>query len=84
MNNLIRIDSNEAIGNTSILCIDSDKNIVRRNGNNENLVLMFYINNSLSFQERLIQMNWFNAKIKEFTANSTWLQRNQLEKRVKI
>ncbi|WP_426064042.1 hypothetical protein [Flavobacterium sp. DSP2-3-1] len=52
MNNLIRIHSNEAIGKTSILCSDSDKNIVRRNGNNENLVLMFYINNSLSFQER--------------------------------
>ena len=65
LNNLIWIHNNKATGNTSILYSDTDEYVARRNGYNGNPGLVVYINNSSVWQERWIQTNWANAKIKD-------------------
>ncbi len=81
LNNLIWIHGNKAVGGTSILHVDNDEYIARRNGNPG---LVVYLNNSNSWKERWIQTNWSNKKIKDFTGNSSWEPTTQGGKWVKI
>lgn len=83
MNNLIWIHNNLASGNTSVLYVDTDEYVARRNGNNS-AGLVVYINNSNSWQERWVQTNWSNTLIKDYTGNSSWHPTTQSGKWVKI
>jgi alpha-amylase len=84
LNNLIWIHNNKATGNTSNLWTDNDEYIARRNGYNGNPGLIVYINNSNTWQERYIDTNWANTKIKDYTGNSSWQPTTAADKRVKI
>ncbi len=84
LNNLIWIHNNKGTGNTSNLWTDNDEYIARRNGYNGNPGLVVYINNSNFWQERLIDTNWANTKIKDYTGNSSWQPTTAGDKRVKI
>lgn len=84
MNNLIWIHNNLAGGNTTNLWTDNDEYIARRNGGNGKNGLVVYINNSDSWQERWIQTNWSNKKIKDYTGHSGWEPTTQGGKWVKI
>ncbi|MBC6409162.1 MAG: alpha-amylase [Ekhidna sp.] len=71
LNNLIWIHNNLAGGSTNILFTDNDEYIAKRNGyNNDGLVV--YINNADHWQERWIKTNWSSKKIKDYTGNSSW------------
>lgn len=83
LNNLIWIHNNLAGGNTSILHVDNDEYVARRNGYNNN-GLVVYINNSNSWQERWVETNWSNTKIKDYTGHSNWEPVTQGGKWVKI
>ena len=83
LNNLIWIHNNLASGNTSILYADQDEYVARRNGNND-AGLVVYINNSNNWQERWIETNWSNKRIKDYTGNSNWEPVTQSGKWVKI
>ncbi|QCK16905.1 alpha-amylase [Mangrovivirga cuniculi] len=69
LNNLIWIHRNLAVGNTSILHVDNDEYIARRNGNPG---IVVYLNDSGSWVERWIQTNWNSVRIKDYTGNSSW------------
>ncbi len=69
LNNLIWIHNNKATGNTSILHVDNDEYVARRNGNPG---LVVYINNSNSWKERWVPTNWYSRRIKDFTGHSGW------------
>jgi len=71
LNNLIWIHNNLSGGSTSILYTDSNEYIARRNGYNNN-GLIVYINNSNSWQERWVETNWSNTRIKDYTGHSNW------------
>ena len=83
LNNLIWIHNNLAGGSTSILHVDNDEYVARRNGHN-NAGLVVYINNSNSWKERWIETNWSNTRIKDYTGNSNWQPVTQGGKWVKI
>lgn len=83
MNNLIWIHNNLAGGNTSILYVDNDEYVARRNGYN-NAGLVVYINNSDNWQERWVETNWSNTRIKDYTGHSNWEPVTQGGKWVKI
>lgn len=83
MNNLIWIHNNLASGTTSILHVDNDEYIARRNGYN-GAGLIVYINNSDSWLERWVPTNWSNAVIKDYTGNSNWEPTTQGDAWVKI
>ncbi|CAM1374113.1 alpha-amylase [Tenacibaculum xiamenense] len=83
LNNLIWIHNNLAGGNTSILYTDNDEYVARRNGHN-NAGLVVYINNANHWQERWIQTNWSNTRIKDYTGHSNWEPITQGGKWVKI
>ena len=84
LNNLIWIHNNRGTGNTSNLWTDNDEYIARRNGYNGNPGLVVYINNSNFWQERWIDTNWANTKIKDYTGNSSWQPTTAGDKQVKI
>ena len=84
LNNLIWIHNNKATGSTSVLYTDNDEYVARRNGANGNPGLVVYINNSNNWQERWIQTNWGNTRIKDFTGNSGWTPWTQSNGWVKI
>ncbi|MEH0157222.1 alpha-amylase [Limibacter armeniacum] len=84
LNNLIWIHNNRATGNTSILHVDNDEYIARRNGYNGNPGLVVYINNSDQWQERWIQTNWSSTQIKDYTGSSGWYPTTQGDQWVKI
>ncbi|KQC34425.1 alpha-amylase [Nonlabens sp. YIK11] len=71
LNNLIWIHNNLAGGTTSYLYADNDEYIARRNGYNNN-GLVVYLNTSSSWQERWIQTNWGSRRIKDYSGNSGW------------
>lgn len=81
MDNLIWIHRNLAVGNTSILYVDTDEYIARRNGSPG---LVVYFNDSGSWQERWIQTNWANTGIHDYTGSSGWWPTTQGDKWVKI
>jgi alpha-amylase len=81
MNNLIWIHNQKATGSTSYLYADNDEYVARRNGSPG---LVVYINNSNVWQERWVQTNWANARIKDFTGHSTWTPYTQGDKWVKV
>lgn len=81
LNNLIWIHNQKATGSTSILHVDNDEYIARRNGSPG---LIVYINNSNSWQERWVQTNWNNTQIKDFTGHSGWYPYTQGNGWVKI
>jgi alpha-amylase len=81
LNNLMWINKNLAGGSTTILHVDNDEYIARRNGNPG---LVVYINNSNSRKERWIPTNWSSRKIKDFTGWSSWHPTTQGGKWVKI
>lgn len=83
LNNLIWIHNNLAGGSTSILHVDTDEYIARRNGYNNN-GLVVYINNSDYWQERWIETNWSSTRIKDYTGHSNWEPVTQSGKWVKI
>lgn len=83
LNNLIWIHNNLAKGSTSILYTDNDEYIAKRNGDNS-AGLIVYINNSDNWQERWIETNWSNTKIKDYTGHSNWEPVTQGGKWVKI
>ncbi|NMF37673.1 alpha-amylase [Flammeovirga yaeyamensis] len=72
MDNLLWIHKSYATGNTSILHVDNDEYIMRRNGYNGNPGLVLYINNSDNWQERWIPTNWSSQQIKDYTGHSNW------------
>ncbi|GGX09980.1 alpha-amylase [Aquimarina muelleri] len=84
MNNLIWIHNNLATGSTTNLWTDNDEYIARRNGGANKNGLIVYINNSNVWQERWIQTNWSNQKIKDYTGNSGWEPTTQGDKWIKI
>ncbi len=77
LNNLIWIHNQKATGNTSILHVDNDEYIARRNGYSGNPGLVVYINNSNSWKERWVPTNWNSTQIKDFTGNSSWYPTTQ-------
>ena len=77
LNNLIWIHNQKATGNTSILHIDNDEYIARRNGYNGNPGLIVYINNSDAWLERWVPTNWNSTQIKDFTGHSSWYPTTQ-------
>lgn len=83
LNNLIWIHNNLAGGSTSILHVDNDEYIARRNGYNNN-GLIVYINNSDSWQERWVSTNWYSTQIKDYTGHSSWEPVTQSGSWVKI
>lgn len=83
LNNLIWIHNNLASGNTSILYADNDEYVARRNGYNS-AGLVVYINNSNNWQERWVETNWSNTRIKDYTGHSSWEPVTQGGKWVKI
>ncbi|WP_046743547.1 alpha-amylase [Kordia zhangzhouensis] len=83
LNNLIWIHNNLASGNTSILYTDTDEYVSRRNGYN-GPGLVVYINNSNNWQERWVETNWSNTRIKDYTGHSNWEPVTQGGRWVKI
>ncbi|CAM1373063.1 Alpha-amylase [Tenacibaculum litopenaei] len=83
LNNLIWIHNNLAGGSTNILYTDNDEYIAKRNGHN-NAGLIVYINNANHWQERWVETNWSNTRIKDFTGHSGWEPVTQGGKWVKI
>lgn len=83
MNNLIWIHNNLASGTTTNLYTDNNEYIAKRNGSN-GAGLVVYINNADYWQERWVETNWSNTKIKDYTGNSTWTPYTQAGKWVKI
>ena len=81
LNNLIWIHRTLGVGNTSILHIDNDEYIARRNGSPG---LIVYLNDSDQWQEKWITSNWSNTTIKDYTGNSSWQPVTAGDKRVKI
>lgn len=81
LDNLIWIHRNLAVGNTSILYVDNDEYIARRNGSPG---LVVYFNDSDNWQERWIQTNWASTGIHDYTGNSGWWPTTQGDKWVKI
>jgi alpha-amylase len=81
LNNLIWIHRNLAIGNTSILHVDQDEYVARRNGNPGIIV---YLNNSNTRKERWVPTNWQNSGIKDYTGNSSWYPSTNNDQWVKI
>ena len=69
LNNLIWIHGQKAVGSTSILHVDNDEYVARRNGNPG---LVVYINNSNNWQERWVPTNWYGQTIKDYTGHSGW------------
>ncbi|WP_162032104.1 alpha-amylase [Chryseobacterium potabilaquae] len=84
LNNLIWIHNNKATGTTSILHVDQDEYIARRNGYNGNPGLIIYINSSSNWQERWVDTHWENKQLKDFTGHSSWYPTTETDKRVKI
>ena len=83
LNNLIWIHNNLAGGSTDILYNDNDEYIARRNGyNNQGIIV--YINNSGSWQEKWVDTNWGSSVIKDYTGHSGWEPVTEADKRVKI
>ncbi|NAS29664.1 alpha-amylase [Flavobacteriaceae bacterium R38] len=83
LNNLIWIHNNLAGGSTNILHTDDNEYVARRNGYN-NAGLIVYINNADHWQERWIETNWSNTRIKDYTGHSNWEPVTQGDKWVKI
>lgn len=81
LNNLIWIHNYKAVGNTTVLYVDNDEYIARRNGNPG---LVVYINNANFWQERWVQTNWSSRQIKDFTGHSSWYPTTQGDRWVKI
>ncbi|MGB0524028.1 MAG: alpha-amylase [Flammeovirgaceae bacterium] len=81
LNNLIWIHNQKATGSTSVLHVDNDEYIARRNGSPG---LVVYINNSNNWQERWVHTNWNNTQIKDFTGHSGWHPTTQGNGWVKI
>jgi alpha-amylase len=84
LNNLIWIRRNYGTGNTSILYTDNDEYVARRNGSGGNPGLIVYINNSNNWQERWVDTNWSNRRIKDYTGGSNWEPVTQGDSWVKI
>ncbi|HAA13286.1 MAG TPA: alpha-amylase [Cytophagales bacterium] len=84
LNNLMWIHRNYASGSTSILHVDNDEYIARRNGYGGNPGLVVYFNTSGSWKERWIQTNWSSDQIKDYTGNSGWEPWTQGNRWVKI
>ena len=83
LNNLIWIHNNLASGSTSILHVDNDEYIAKRNGDNSS-GLIVYINNSDVWQEKWVETNWSSATLKDYTGHSNWQPVTQSGKWVKI
>ncbi|QXP61440.1 alpha-amylase [Olleya sp. HaHaR_3_96] len=83
LNNLIWIHNNLASGSTSILHVDNDEYIAKRNGDSAS-GLIVYINNSDVWQERWVETNWSSATLKDYTGHSNWQPVTQSGKWVKI
>lgn len=83
LNNLMWIRSNLAGGSTTILHVDNDEYVARRNGYN-NAGVVVYINNSNGWKERWIETNWSSTVIKDYTGHSNWEPTTQGGKWVKI
>lgn len=81
LNNLIWIHRTLGVGNTTILHIDNDEYIARRNGSPG---LIVYLNDSDHWQEKWITSNWSNTTIKDYTGHSNWQPVTAGDKRVKI
>ncbi|EIM74098.1 cytoplasmic alpha-amylase [Nitritalea halalkaliphila LW7] len=81
LDNLLWIRGHLAFGNTSILYVDQDEYIARRNGGPGMLV---YINNADFWQERWVRTNWANTEIKDYTGHSSWQPFTQGDQWVKI
>jgi len=84
LNNLIWIHNYKATGTTSILYVDTDEYIARRNGYNGNPGLIVYLNNSNYWKERLVPTNWYSKQIKDYTGHSGWYPTTQSGGWVKI
>lgn len=83
LNNLIWIHNSLAKGSTSILHTDNDEYLAKRNGENS-AGLIVYINNANTWQERWVETNWSNTRIKDYTGHSNWEPVTQSGKWVKI
>lgn len=83
LNNLIWIHNNLAGGGTNIMYTDNDEYIAKRNGHN-NSGLVVYINNANHWQERWVETNWSNTRIKDYTGHSNWEPVTQAGRWVKI
>lgn len=83
LDNLIWIHNHLAGGSTDQLYVDNDEYIARRNGYNNN-GLIIYINNSNSWLERWVPTNWYSKQIKDYTGHSSWEPYTQSGSWVKI
>lgn len=81
LNNLIWIHRTLAVGNTTILHVDNDEYIARRNGSPG---LIVYINDSDNWQQKWITSNWSGTQIKDYTGQSGWVPTTATDKRVEI
>jgi alpha-amylase len=83
LNNLLWIRTHLVGGSTTILHIDNDEYVARRNGYN-NAGVVVYLNNSNNWQNRWIETNWANTVIKDYTGHSNWEPTTQAGKWVQI
>lgn len=81
LNNLIWIHRNKAVGSTTILYVDNDEYIAKRNGYPG---LVVYLNDSNGWVERWVETNWSSTGIKDYTGNSSWEPTTQSGRWVKI
>ncbi|MCG8474328.1 MAG: alpha-amylase [Cytophagales bacterium] len=84
LNNLIWIHDNLAGGSTTVLHTDNDEYVAKRNGYGGKSGLIVYFNTSDNWQERWIETNWSNTRIKDYTGHSDWEPVTQAGKWVKI
>lgn len=85
LNKLISIHNELATGNTTIMYVDNDEYIMRRNGYNGNPGLILYINMSNSVQEKWVESNWVSKEIKDHTGNAAnWNPTTRSDKWVRL
>lgn len=84
LQNLIWIHDNLASGSTDYLWADQDEYVAKRNGGWGKAGLIVYLNISNHWQERWVETNWSNQRIKDYTGNSNWEPITQNGRWVKI
>ncbi|WBL21290.1 alpha-amylase [Zunongwangia sp. HRR-M8] len=81
---LIKIHNSLAIGDVTILHVDDDEYIMKRNGNAENPGLILYINTSANNKRRIVASDWENMVLMDYTGNSAFQPKSENSGNVSI
>ncbi|MCX2679902.1 alpha-amylase [Galbibacter sp. EGI 63066] len=68
---LIKIHNSIATGETEIVYADNDEYIMKRKGTAENPGLILYINTSSSLKKRMVQTQWNNSYLIDYTSSTS-------------